>query len=54
MELVLLNMVQVSSNHVLPKILCNKFKTQADDQQGQHEKNRANTGSFTVAVLQQI
>ena len=44
MELVLLNMVHVPSNHVLSKIVRNNFKTQADDQQGQYEKNRANTG----------
>ena len=48
MELVLLNMVHVPLNHVLSKILCNNFKTQADDQQGQYKKNRANTGFFHI------
>ena len=51
LELVLLNMVHVPSNHVLSKILCNNFKTQADDQQGQYKKNRANTGFFHIDRL---
>ena len=42
MELVLLNMVHVPSNHVLSKILCNNFKTQPDDHQGHTRK----TGSI--------
>ena len=46
MELVLLNIVHVPSNHVLSKILCNNFKTQEDDQQGQYKKNMTNTGFF--------
>ena len=51
MELELLSMVHVPSNHVLSRILCNTFKTQADDQQGQYEKNRANTGFFRIGPV---
>ena len=51
MELVLLNTVHVPSNYVLSMILCNNFKTQAGDQQGQYEKNRANTGFFRIGSV---
>ena len=49
--LVLLNMVHVPSNHVLSKILCNNFKTQANDQQGQYKKNRDNTEFFRIGPV---
>ena len=50
-ELVLLNMVHEPLNHVQSLILCNNFKTQADDQQGQYEKNRANIGFFRIGPV---
>ena len=51
MELVLMNMVHVPSNHVLSKYLCNNFKTQADDQQGQYEKKQDQYRSFRIGPV---
>ena len=48
-DLVLLNMVYIPSNHVLLNIYVITSKV-ADDQQSQYEKNRANTG-FSILAL---